>query len=490
MQLTPEYIKKYLELVHSTEYVERRKEAEVRYNIYQGKIKPYLQAAIMQEFTKKETINELMNRMCTLNICKKIIQKTAQVYTEDPLRQSTDGNELDIELIEQYEKSMLLNIRMKEANRLFKLDKKVLGEIYLDDMNYPRLRILPSNSYEVFSESSRSPEIPGVVMKYFDDDKIDTTKHRYAFYSDESFVIVDNKGIVDKQKMEALGNENNINPFGTFPFVFAVDSSISVNPIIEDDLIRMSIGLPVILTDVAFGLKYQTFGILYIIGANAAQVDASPSAIMNLPQNPDGTNPVIGKIAQNIDMAGVLSFVETNLAYLLSSRGLKTDTLQGKLTASNPASGVSKALDSAELLETTTIDQSYFVNIEQQLWNKLHKFLIPEWMRTNQLPGIYNRNFTDSFEINIQLTEPRIVISAAEQVELSKKKIDYGFSTLERELYHLYPDYDQEDVQNLMDDIAEDDKQKALTMINNVMPEEMPKEDMPMDKEENDKSEE
>ena len=131
-----------------------REENKKRYLMYHGATKDVIKGAILKEFKKPETVNELMSRLVPLNIMNKVISKLAGVYKEAPLRSISSKDEKEIEFLQTLEDGMELNMRMKEANRYFKMNKRALIEIYLDDEGIPSLRVLPAHTYEVFSKGT------------------------------------------------------------------------------------------------------------------------------------------------------------------------------------------------------------------------------------------------------------------------------------------------------------------------------------------------
>jgi hypothetical protein len=454
VQLTPSYIKEKLDYINSKE-VQRQKAIEYqKYLIYNGQLVPIIEAAIRKEFSKEDTINELMHRLLPLNIMRKIIAKTAQVYLEPAQRSVLDGNEGDLELLESYEDMALVNIKMKEANKYFKLFKKSLVELYVCELGYPKLRVLPPHTYYTFSSSSVSPEIPDNVWKVLESN-IDPSKTKYAIYTDTQFVIIDGNGNILRTEMLKLQNEQGINPFGTMPFAYVVDSSISTEPIPEDALLRFSIVIPILLTDLAFAIKYLSWAIIYTSGVEQTNVTISPNSIVHLPPSSDGTPPKIDMLRPDVNIDGVLNYIKAAISYLLSSMNLKTNSLSGEMTADNAASGIAKAIDNAEIAEDKKEQQAYFLSLENQIWLKFAKFLVPYWRQAGMLSPDINREFSPNFRPVIKLQDPKVMLSERELIELAKFKIDNGFSTLRRELLNLYPDYGMEDVEALLKEIEE-----------------------------------
>jgi len=149
MLLDSKLLKQIADEVNSTERKSNRMEDYERFLMFNGKTKGLIKAAIAKEFSKPETVEDLMARLIPINIFTKIITKLAGVFTERPVRSVVDGNTSDQALMEEYVDAMSLNMRMKEANRYFKMYKRNLMEIYVDNLGCPYVRNLPRHTYEV-----------------------------------------------------------------------------------------------------------------------------------------------------------------------------------------------------------------------------------------------------------------------------------------------------------------------------------------------------
>ena len=57
-------------------------------------------------------------------------------------------------------------------------------------------------------------------------------------------------------------------------------------------------------------------------------------------------------------------------------------------------------------------------------------------------------------------------------IKTSKDKIDNGFSTTKRELYTLYPDYSEDEIDQLLIEIEQEEEKKREKLISGMMPEE------------------
>jgi len=464
--LTEDRMSDLLEWVHEPDQVQLRRDNLDRFMMYNGAVRDIIERAIRKEFKKPETVEELIARLIPINIPSKIINKLANVYNETPIREVADENELDQELLEILEDRMDLNGRMKEANRYFKLFKANLSELVVDDMGCPKIRNLPRHTYEVFSHSVTCPDIPDTFMKFLNFER-DPSLQRYVWWTDNQHLITNGKGQIQRPEMVAMNNPEGINPLGVAPFIYTNSSTFSVNPIPDDDLLRMGIVIPLLLSDLAFATKYLSWAVVYTVGAGG-DIPFSPNSIIDLDFGPNGETPIINTVKPTVQINDTLGFIKALVSMLLTTKNLSVTSMSGALDSSNPASGVAKALDSAESQEDKKDQQAFFLKAEEQLWTKLRDHLMPAWRKQRKLSPECNREFSKNLEVDVMYQEPKVIISEREQIELSKMKMDAGLTTKRRELQKLNPDMGEDSLDKLMLDIEMDSSRKKELMIQDV----------------------
>lgn len=461
MILTKDILDYVIKDVRSGARKDARMQDYKKWLMLNGKTNEIIKEAISREFKKPETVEELQARLVPINVLQKIITKLAGVYTEAPARYTLDKNTSDEELLEEYVDDMQLNIRMKEANKYFKLFKRTLIEVFVDETGYPQVRNLPKHCYEVYSFSKISPNVPQLIVKIIKE-VADEDKCLYAIWTDENHVIVNGKGNVEVQAMQEMNNTELVNPYGKMPFIYINESSLSCDPIQDDDLVKLSITIPVILTDLCFAQKYMSWGIIYTIG-DVGDVPVNPNSVIPLNYDQDGNKPEIGTIKPEVDTEKVLTLVKTLIAILLSTKNLSVGAIKFDLNAQDVASGVSKMLDSAESVEDKKDQQSFFMQAEDDLWSLIKNNMIPYWRANNLLADEFNKEFSPTFEVQVIYQEPKVLITDSEKVDLAKKRLESGFSTLQRELAFLYPAMTKDEIAELELEITQE-KQGNLQM--------------------------
>lgn len=457
--------------INDVQNKEARKQDLERWLMYNGKTQDIIKESIKKEFNRPETVEELIARLVPLNIIQKIINKLAGVYVEAPLREVVDENEADLELMELYEEAASVNSRFKEANRYFKLFKRNLMEPFVDHDGVPGLRNLPRHTYEVYSFNSMRPDKPDLIAIIKHDDEL-RDNQVIKIWTADNHILIDGNGKVLRDKMEQMGNVDGINPYGRIPFVYINESTYSVNPLSDDDLMRMAIAIPVVLTDLLFACKYQCWSIIYTVG-DVGELPSNPSSVIAMDYGPDGQEPKVGTIKPEIDINAILQLIANLISTLLTTKNLAAGTIKTTQGINETISGISKALDNAESVEDKKDQQSYFMKAEADLWDLLANYMIPVWRKLNKLAPEYNKEFSPAFAMSVLYREPKVLISEKERIENAKAKLEAGLSTLERELANLNPDMSDNQIQKLKEEILAEQNDKMNAQVEAINGEEL-----------------
>jgi hypothetical protein len=325
-------------------------------------------------------------------------------------------------------------------------------EIYLDDYGVPSIRNIPRHAYEVLSESTTSPELPDTVIKIIKDGI--GAEQILAVWTKENYLKVNGKGDI----LEALPNS-----YGALPFIYINQATYSINPLPDDDLLKCSVAIPLVLTDLLLACKYQTWSILWIRGES--EIDMHPSSIINLGYDHQGRPEEVGMIKPEIDINAILQLITNILSTLLSTKGLSVSTIATSISVNDPVSGVSKMLDNAESIEDQRDQQQYFYDAEIRLWSLIADNLMPVWRQMNLIADV-NKEFSQTFDIDIQFQKPKVMESDKEKLEVAKMKLDMKLSTKERELKLLYPTMTNDEIQTLLQEIKDEMESNIPDQLN------------------------
>ena len=413
------------------------------FQFYNGATKEIIKSYIMKEFRKPETVEEMIGRLVPLNFLKKIINKLAGVYVEAPVRRAVTKDVIDIELLSELEDALDINNVLKTFNRYYKLNKRACLEIFVEN-GHPALRLLPAHTYKAYSFDKKNPTKADAIVKIMKDDL-------FLVWTKEEHFYLDTKGNKTAPSEDNLGM---INPYGVLPFFYRCDSVFDVMPVMSDDMMSMSVAIPVALTDLMFGLKYQAWPIIYTVGVTG-EITGGPQAIYQLQREADGSDPKVGVIAPQFDAAKILDSVKFLLDAWLSTNNL-SNNYSGSFGVGSAVSGVSKMLDQAESIEDKKDQQGMFFQLEAEIWDKLKENFMPYWRATNELEPDLNREFSSDFEVYLSFKEPQAFVSEKDRVDIAKAKLDSKLSSRMEEIQKLNPDYDEEMIYKLIEEINQD----------------------------------
>ena len=451
------HFKETIEQVTSFENKQRVEDDNERFMIYNGRIRDAVKRAITKEFQLPETVQQLVGRIIPINITQKIINKLASVYNQAPVRTPKDKDLNDQELINLYQESFMIDQKMKFANRWFKLHKHTVIEPFVDHLGVPRMRALASQMYTPFSDDPLQPERMTMLVKHA---KISTTSpkdSRFHIWTDEMFVIVDGEGSPLLNEMVALNNPEGVNPFGVIPQTYIAEADDgNLIPISDDDLISMSIAIPLLLTDLAFASKYQLWSILAIIGAEAENVTFNPNTVMSIPMGAS-----LEVIKPELDVDKALRTIEALVGLLLTTKNLSVSDVSLSLEGGKEASGVAKMIDNAETTEDRKDQQAFFANGEKTFWDKYARNILPVWVESKQLHQDYVGKFSEEFELSIRFADPKPFIGDKDTVDLEVVKKDNNLTTDKMALQAIHPDKDEEEIQALLDEIGKANQEKV-----------------------------
>jgi hypothetical protein len=437
-------LKELAETIKSGAVREEIKRDKDMFMFYSGANRDIIIRAIRKEFAKLETIRELEKRVVTLNLLRKIIDKLAQVYTRAPMRKAVNLDVGDQELLELYTEAMCFNQRMKEMNRAFKRDKRALLEFYAHEKK-PQARVLPAHTYRVFSATPMNPSACDVIVQILDKDK-------FRYWDNAQTVEFNEKGETDGEPVSLLGP----GAMNTMPFYYLNECTYSTQPIQSDDLLDMAIAIPITLTDMLFGLKFQCWSVIYTIGAKGKWT-YNPNTVIELDFDEDGKAPIIDSVKPNMDVDKLLSGVIFLVEMLLTTNNLKAGEV--KVAVNDAPSGVAKMIDSAETLENREDQEEYFRKAEREIFEeKLAKKLVPYWRATKEIDGDFDKEFSQDFKLSTIFQEPAVMQTEDEKVSLSEKRIKARLSTRKRELKKLHPEMSDTEIDELIAEIEEEDE--------------------------------
>lgn len=433
------------------------------FDIYEGDLLTYVLQDLRAQLSQK-SFEQVKHRAAPINILKRLIDKQSKIYINPPVREVDSDQEKDSELVEWYCKEFDLNTNMQMANEFFNLFKTCAIEPYLDD-GCPRIRILPSDRFFVYSIDPICPNKPThfvkVMGKLFQTDMAgkETVRTVLYIYSDEEFLAVDERGNVLTDVMERVNNPEGLNPIGRIPFVYINRSRHDLIPKPDTDTLSMAKLIPVLLSDINYAVMYQCFSIIYGVDLDQEGLTMAPNAFWSFKSDPNKeTKPEVGVIKPQADIDKVLQLIQTELSMWLTSRSIKPGAM-GTLTPENMASGIAKAIDEMDTSEDRQKQIPYFKNAEKELWDLIINYMHPIWMREHNFE---NRiAFSPGVCVNVTFPDQKPLIDPSKQIDDVIKKIESGLQSRRGALAELYPDWDDDQVEALLEEI---DTERTITI--------------------------
>jgi hypothetical protein len=430
------------------------KKHKALFEIYEGNLNKHLDEWLRKQI-KGESVYYAQVRKCPINILRKFVDKLSQIYQTNPTRRPVNGSDVDMRLLEYYEKNMKIDMNMNLANEFFNMSRSTLIQPYAHK-GIPRLRAVPNDRFIVYSDDEVDPlNVTKVIIIADCEIKSGGLKNNiYHVYTDEEFYILDDNEKIRFDKMADLENEDGINPFGKIPFVYVNRSANLIMPPPDEELAQLVILVAGLMTDLNFASMFSLFSIMYGIDLDDQEIQLSPNAFWHLKSDPStDKTPSLGTLKNEADVAETLELIKTQVAMFLTSRSVKVSAI-GDLETSNFASGISKLLDESDTSEERSRQISYFQEAEQDLWNLITKYMHPVWTSANMLDT--RLSFSPNVEISTEFQEPIPMFRRGELARDLRDEVDAGFLSKKRAIKLLNPDKSSEEIEDILLELESD----------------------------------
>lgn len=431
------------------------------FEIYEGALLRYVKRALAEQLDR-QPFKEAFERVPGINILRKLVQKLSTIYSGEVMRRMDD--ETDQQLVDWYTSQMKLDAYGADANTFFNLFKYAAWEPYVED-GEPRIRAIPAHQFLVWSDDRNDPTKPTVFIKFMGhEDPFDPkSKQIYWLYTDDEFLAIDNQGSIVLDDMK--DNPEGINPYGKIPFVYINKSRYKLVPNPDTDLHSMSILVPILMADLNFAAKYQTFSIVYGIDLDVDNLKFNPNALWNFQSNPQGIKPEVGTIKPSADLKDMLDSIQTQLGMWFESRNLRASTI-GTLQPDNASSGIALMIQNLDTSDDRKMQVRYFEEAEKKLWKLLINYMHPVWVDSGMIED--RRLFSDD-RVMVKFPEQKMLKTDQERIQNVIMKLNEGLASKRLALRELYPQLDEDELQELMQEI-DDDQAVRVPVIPQIIP--------------------
>ena len=401
--------------------------AEKLYSYYTGDAAvqlKYLNLALAKSISP-ETISEMQKPM--INIINKIINRQSLAYIESPDRYLTEEKSNDV--YQNLLKTSKIKIKSKEWNNLAKLFDCVLIETCWrnEKIEYD---ILVPQFVTVIEDENNYFNIKELLYA-----KIYKDEQRYVYWSKDKYFLMDKNF---KMIFNEL-NPNNENPYKTIPFLpLRLKESDSFWGEGDVELVDINENINVLLVSSYFNSIMQSHGQPVSINMGLkGKIKTGANHIIQVENaTSDFIAPSFAFVQPNPSTKATMEQIDYLIKMVCVTRGLPAFSVS---TDSTAQSGVSKAIDSAELYEMKQNDIERLEEFENELF-KITK-IIYNYHAKNKITD-------DKFIIEFPKIEPLV----PEDISLNIKaqKFNLGLWT---------PVYDIIDEENGIDE------EKALEII-------------------------
>jgi len=423
----------------------------VLFNIFEGDLLTYVQNDLKEQLSPK-SYAVAKNRIVPINILRKIIDKQSTIYGSQVVREIEEGTEADAELLSWYEGEMRANFKMNQSNEALNLYKNTLIQPYVFK-GKPALRFIPSDRFVAISNDPVNPTKPThyVIL----DGKTKDGKQIYSIYSETEWVIVDEDKNVLIDRMIALDNPEGVNVFGRLPFVYANLSENLIMPLADEDTLKMTKIIPILLSDLNYAVMFQAFSVMYGVDLDEKNLEMNPNAFWSFKSDPNNptARPEVGVIKPQVEIDAVLNLITAELNMWLESKGLIASTAMNT-NGQNAISGFSKALDHIDASSQREKQVEIFKAIEKELWDLIMHTMHPYWVSKMQIEQ--SAQFSPTAQVCVEFKDPTPLMDRSQLVADLKIELEAGFISKKAAIKKLYPEMSAEEIDEFLAEIDEE----------------------------------
>ena len=136
-------------LTHYKSYIDYLETNKRLYYIWQGQLQQEVEESLRKEIISQAAYNRAIQRIPSINIIKKSVDKLSKVYIENPIRMA--DSEMDQDVMHNISKFSDLNNIMRVANEFYNLHGMFALEPFVED-GKQSFRVLGGHQFLPFSD--------------------------------------------------------------------------------------------------------------------------------------------------------------------------------------------------------------------------------------------------------------------------------------------------------------------------------------------------
>lgn len=483
----PFFRKSVIQEIKNNDNKERKKNAWKRLEVYKDRQDQFVEEKLKKEFGEQTT--KEMRKITSINLTKKIVDKQASIYLNEPER-IFPGSSVDeeIHIKNLYEESKA-NVKLKKSNKILKLqDQSCLMVIPKEGII--QLRPLHPHQYDVIP-SSQDPEKASIYVlnildkaeylkgsdninqKIADPEDYKESLERFIWWTDGVNFETDNEGNIIPPNVvssNVLQNGMIINPIGTLPFIdIATDKDLEFWVRQGKNKVEFSIDFAALMSDLWTIIKLQGYAQAVVVAEEKPEnIITGPTRVLFLKAtSTTQIQPSFQFISPSPDVQAALEALNATISLFLTAEGLDPKIISGKSESEKFSSGVERLLAMIEKFEATKDDLDLYKWIEQKLFN-----LFRLWNNVLQGTDFFIEKLkgpiiSDNTEIVVNFSKPEI-IKTQEDIENSViRRLKESLITKKEAIMELrgIDEKQAEEIIKMMDEESLNNIKKAKTLM-------------------------
>ena len=431
----------------------RRDNCKTLSELYEGAIRKHVEARIKDEIKDAKERWEISRRILEIDIVKRIVDKLAKAYAQNPMRRISGGVENDQVMLDWYLQNINFDKIGQSIDKNYNNYKESLAQcLFHIKTQIPMVKLWEPSEYIVVSDDSQDESNPTVFVTYHGKNE---QKEVMLFCTTDSEVWIQNvRGDLLQDAMNNIENLDGINMYGKLPYIYAKRSNIAVMPYPDESMISVATLFPMLCGDINYAIKYMSYAMIYGVNVKEEMIKRGPNAFFNLlPFDENSPNkPEVGVLKPDIDIKEVFDGIMMQLQLWLNSRGISASILG--YNSSGISSGVSKMIDEADVSNMITQNQEIYRKFEKDMFDFIMHNGHDLWKINN--PTMPQSTFSPGCYVETIFPKVEVIKSRDEIIKEVTEELKIGLTSKKRAIKRLNPNMSDEEIEELLEEISEE----------------------------------
>lgn len=506
--------KKIIDDILGEENKRRKVESFRRLDIYKKNQRKYILERIQKDLSPTTVAN--MRTFTSINFTQKIVNAKASIYKNPPERTFANAQEREQKQIEELYKYALVDVKLKKANRYFKLEDQAAVQILPKD-GCLHLRVLAPHHFDVIprvdmpekaelyilsgfdkqyanqdtqsAESNDSRNRGSTTLGGYNDNQNQTIADRedyfaqlnyFVFWSDLYHFATNKQGeILDENNVPytgAIPAEKIANPIQKMPFIDLVtERDFEYWAQTGSNVTDLQLDLGAQISDNVDINFRQGYSQAILSATEAPQsMQTGPHTLLFLKKDPRAdaaAQPEFAFATPSPDLASSIRLTEMLLAMGLTSEGLEADLIStGPATTGDKpyTSGYERLLAQIEEFSASQDDLDLFKGAEYEVFDLLRRWsnLLQNVTGPLELkPELKGGQISDAVQLTCNFTTPEMVQSQTEKEDSAIKKMEAGLMSRKMAIMDIYG-VDDDKAEEMIEEIDEEQSASRQAMAN------------------------